>query len=114
MDYVALGILLGLLVFSLIMFAIIRSQSRKSEHPEAQKPNYAEPTPLYHAPDGSQADFSRSMISLALMKSGSDNDSSSRVGTPDPSTKDGSSRRLFFEDTGAGRASHSARHVETV
>lgn len=116
MDYVALGILLGLLVFSLVMFAVIRSQSRKSEHPEAQKRNYTEPTPLYHAPVGSQADFSRSMISLALLKGGNENDSSSRVGIPDPSTTGGSGRRLFFEDTGtgAGLATHGGRHIETV
>lgn len=116
MDYIALGILLGLLVFSLVMFAVIRSQSRKSEHPEAQKRNYTEPTPLYHAPDGSQADFSRSMISLALLKGSNENDSSSRVETPDPSTRGSSGRRLFFEDTGtgAGSATHGGRHIETV
>lgn len=114
MDYVALGVLLGFLVFSLVMFAIIRSQSRESEHPEAQKRNYAEPTPLNHAPDGSQAEFSRSMISLALMKSGSGNDSSSRIGTPDPSIEGGSGKRLFFEDTGTVPVPHSGTHVETV
>lgn len=114
MDYIALGILLGLLVFSLVMFAIIRCQSRKSENPEARKPNYTEPTPLYHAPDGSQAEFSKSMISLALMKGSSENGSNSRVGTPDPSTKSGSSRRLFFEDTGTGPTTDGGRHVETV
>lgn len=100
MDYVALGIILGFLTFSIIMFVIIRSQSRKSEHPEAQNTNYNEPTALNHAPIGSHEEFSRSVLSLALIKAGSENESTSRLGTPDPSTKGGSGRRLFFEDTG--------------
>lgn len=110
MDYVALGIILGLIVFSLVMFIIIRNQSRKSEHPEAQITNHADPTPLYHAPVGSQADFSRSMVSLALMKGGSESGSTSRLGTPDLSKNDGSSGKLFFEDT--GRSMHGGRKAE--
>lgn len=108
MDYVALGIILGLVVFSLVMFVIIRSQSRKSEHPEAQITNHTDPTPLYHAPVGSQADFSRSMLSLATMKGG--NGSTSRLGTPDLSKINGGSGKLFFEDT--GMATHSGRRAE--
>lgn len=114
MDYVALGILLGLLIFSLVMFVIIRSQSKKSEHPDAQNPNYAEPTPLNHAPDGSQAEFSKSMLSLALTKNGSENESISRVVTPEPSTKDGSGGKLFFEDTGAAKVVEVGRRIEVV
>ena len=64
-DYPALGILSGVILFSVILFIIIRSQSKKSEHPEALVSNASNPTLLNHAPPESHSAYSMSMLSLA-------------------------------------------------
>ncbi|KAK5939510.1 hypothetical protein PMZ80_007888 [Knufia obscura] len=95
-DYVAVGIISAFVVFSIIMFVVIRSQSKKSEHPEATMSNASDPTPLNHAPDGSQSEYSRSVLSLNSLK---------KPSSPDPEMdkikEEGKKfkRRLFFEDT---------------
>lgn len=94
-DYVAIAILSGLIVFSIIMFIVIRSQSKKSEHPDALISNASNPTLLCHAPPDSQSAYSMSMLSL------------SKLGTPEPNAsttdleEDGKKfkRKLFYEDT---------------
>lgn len=95
-DYVALGILLSLAAFCVLIFIIIRKQSRKSMHPDAQRSNANDPTPLNHAPDGSQSEYSASVLSLHK-----------KPGSPDPDVEmnrvkeEGgkSNKRLFFDDT---------------
>lgn len=95
-DYIALGILLSLVAFSILIFIIIRKQSRKSKHPDAQRSNAGDPTPLHHAPDGSQSEYSASLPSLHK-----------KPGAPDPHAEMDkvkgesrkSKRKLFFDDT---------------
>jgi len=95
-DWIAVGIISAFAVFGLIMFIVIRSQSKKSEHPEATMSHASDPTPLNHAPDGSQSDYSRSVLSINTLK---------KPGSPDPEMdkmrEEGQKfkRRLFFEDT---------------
>jgi len=95
-DWVAIGILSAFTLFGIIMFIVIRSQSKKSEHPEAALSNASDPTPLNHAPDGSQSEYSKSVLSLSSLK---------KPSSPDPEMdrmiEDGKKfkRRLFFEDT---------------
>jgi len=95
-DWVAIGLISAFTVFGIIMFIVIRSQSKKSEHPEANLSNASDPTPLNHAPDGSQSEYSRSVLSLTSLR---------KPSSPDPEMdtmkEEGKKfkRRLFFEDT---------------
>jgi len=95
-DWVAVGVISAFTLFGIIMFIVFRSQSKKSEHPEATLSNASKPTPLNHAPDGSQSEYSRSVLSLNSLK---------RLSSQDPKMdkikENGNrfKRRLFFEDT---------------
>ena len=95
-DWVAVGILSAFAIFGLIMFIVIRTQSKKSPYPDVTVSNAHDPTPLSHAPDGSQSEYSRSVLSLNSMK---------KPSSPEPEmdkTKQEVKkfkRRLFFEDT---------------
>ena len=91
-DLVAFGVIMGLIVFCVIMFFIFRSQSKKSEHPDAQMSNASDPTPLHHAPTGSQSEYLRSLLSL---KKPSTPELETDKTREEPKFK----RRLFFEDT---------------
>lgn len=96
LDYLAVGVAAFFILLAVIMFVVIRSQSRKSEHPEGQLSNASNPTLLQHAPPDSQSAYSVSMLSLV------------KPGTPDPNAASKENladegrkfkRRLFFEDT---------------
>lgn len=98
-DFVALGVLGGLIIFSAILYIVFRAQSKKSEHPLAEESNASNPTLLQHAPADSQRLYSASMLSLGS--------SLGKPRTPELKGEEASlaeegkkfKRRLFFEDT---------------
>lgn len=69
-DYISIALISIVIIFSTIAFIVIRQRSTKSSHPDAQKANDQEPTPLNHAPPGSHNEFMASMYSLSLKKPG--------------------------------------------
>lgn len=95
-DWVAVGLISAFTAFGLIMFIVFRSQSKKSSHPDATISNAGDPTPLNHAPDGSQSEYTRSVLSFNSLK---------KPSSPDPEMdkmkeeEKKFKRRLFFEDT---------------
>lgn len=111
LDYVAIGVAGFFIVFAVIMFVVIRSQSKKSDHPEGQLSNASNPTLLQHAPPDSQSAYSVSMLSLV------------KPGTPDPNATSKEDlaeesrkfkRRLFFEDTAEDNSMVERRGSQAV
>lgn len=110
-DYVALGILLSLAAFGVLIFVIIRKQSRESKHPDAQRSNANDPTPLNHAPDGSQSEYSASVLSLHKKPGSLDLDAEM-----DKAKEEGgkSKRSLFFDDTAEDQTPIVQRESQVV
>lgn len=111
LDYVAVGVAGFFVLLAVTMFVVIRSQSKKSEHPEGQASNASNPTLLQHAPPDSQSAYSVSMLSLV------------KPSTPDPNAASKESlaeegrkfkRRLFFEDTAEDNAIVERRGSQAV
>ena len=109
---VAVCVLGGFILFSIITFFIFRRQSRGSEHPDALRENASEPTPLNHAPDGAQSEYSASLLSLGVQK----NPGSASNLELDQMKDEGKKfkRRLFFEDTEDDRDNLARRGSQAV